>query len=179
MSSLDLEIAGLIMLLNEDSKTALPSLCESLERSKDVLLLCMGSNTEPELAHIALKEVQALSRWLADVRALQLSSSIAEGPHATSRTYVDHQDELLQIWGIELYEGTIGVAAILDVPIETNDWEIVSRRPCMVSAHKRHRNSAVSDVGILRTKVESDYVELWDCDGSLGRFEPLYGQWYC
>ncbi|CAI0649519.1 unnamed protein product [Colletotrichum noveboracense] len=174
MSSLDLEIARLIASLDEDSNAGVPSLRHSLRRSKDVLLRCVGSNARPELAHVALTEVQALSRWLDDVRALQLSSSIAEGPRATSWTYADHQDELLRIWGIELYEGAIGVAAILDVPMQNNEWETVSRRPCMASAHKRDRNSEVSVVGILETEIESDYVELWDCDGSLGRFEPLH-----
>ncbi|KAK1659763.1 hypothetical protein BDP55DRAFT_719577 [Colletotrichum godetiae] len=166
-SSLDREIAELIESLDEDSRTTVHRL-----RSK----------SSPELVRIAQTEVQALSRWLGDIKALQSSSFIAQGSRPTSWKYVDHQDELLCIWGLELYEGAVGVAAILDVPVQTIGWKTVSRLPSAQSAHRQDKgkeDSHTSNVDIADIEADDGSVDDSHHNGTLGRFEPLYGQWYC
>lgn len=181
-SSLDREIADLIESLEEDSQITVASLRQSFKSSKDILLRCVGSKPNPELVRIAQTEVQALSRWLGDIKALQSSSSIAQGSSATSWKYVDHQDELLCIGGLELYEGAVGVAAILDVPVQTMGWKTVSRLPSAQSADRQDKDnngSHASDVDMNDMEADDGSVDVSDHNGTLGRFEPLYGQWYC
>ncbi|KAF4474501.1 Cyclin-dependent kinase-like 4 [Colletotrichum fructicola Nara gc5] len=150
MSSLDCEIASLIVSLDDEANAQDPILRPSLRRSKEVLLRCVGSKANLELVHIALVEVWALSRWLDDIKALQFSSTVAGGSRAMSRKYVDHQDELLRTWGAELYEGAMGIAVILDVSTQPNSWKtVVSRRPRPASALTWDRESEVDPGGVV------------------------------
>ncbi|KAK1493937.1 hypothetical protein CABS01_17083 [Colletotrichum abscissum] len=181
-SSLDREIADLIKSLDEDAKVTVPRLRQSLQSSKNILLRCVGSRSSPALVRIALTEVQALSHWLGDIRALQSSSSIAQGSSATSWKYGDHHDELLCIWGLELYEGAVGVAAILDVPVQAIGWKTVFRLPSTQSAYRQDKDkkdSHTSNVDITDIEADDGSVDVSHHNGTLGRFEPLYGQWYC
>ncbi|KAK7433598.1 hypothetical protein Landi51_13856 [Colletotrichum acutatum] len=166
-SSLDREIADLIKSLDKDAQVTVPRL---------------RSRSSPALVRIALTEVQALSHWLGDIRALQSSSSIAQGSSATSWKYGDHHDELLCIWGLELYEGAVGVAAILDVPVQAIGWKTVSRLPSTQSAYRQDKDkkdSHTSNVDITDIEADDGSVDASHHNGTLGRFEPLYGQWYC
>ncbi|KAF4474194.1 Cyclin-dependent kinase-like 4 [Colletotrichum fructicola Nara gc5] len=150
MSSLDCEIASLIVSLDDEANAQDPILRPSLRRSKEVLLRCVGSKANLELVHIALVEVWALSRWLDDIKALQFFSTVAGGSRAMSRKYVDHQDELLRTWGAELYEGAMGIAVILDVSTQPNSWKtVVSRRPRPASALTWDRESEVDPGGVV------------------------------
>ncbi|KAF4881045.1 Cyclin-dependent kinase-like 4 [Colletotrichum fructicola] len=146
MSSLDCEIASLIVSLDDEANAQDPILRPSLRRSKEVLLRCVGSKANLELVHIALVEVWALSRWLDDIKALQFSSTVAGGSRAMSRKYVDHQDELLRTWGAELVgSGSYGV--VYKVVVQ---GQLVARKHMPLPGSGGLSPESLREIGCLR-----------------------------
>ncbi|WQF90430.1 hypothetical protein CDEST_15444 [Colletotrichum destructivum] len=175
-SELDRDLNTLIANLESEVIANAPTERRMLRKAKDALQRCLGSATVPEIASIALGEVKALLQWLDDYKKLRASSANVASPLATPRAAVDCHDGVLDKWASELYEGARGVASILDVDVENEQWEVVSRL----------QSETGQGLGPDGSEQNTPII-VWadDCEHSdgeamhdMGKFDPMYYEWY-
>lgn len=176
---LDQSLNSLIARLDTYVITSAPNERRALREAKNEFRRCLGSTALPEIASVALTEVTALSQWLDSYEELRRSSTNMAGSLITPCTVHDRHDDILRKWAFEFCEGARGVAFILDVFVEDDDWEVVSRTPPMVET-----GAGADTAGYGQNKLVMSYDESEQAGGDavhndwMGKFDPMYREWY-
>ncbi|WQF90366.1 hypothetical protein CDEST_15484 [Colletotrichum destructivum] len=176
---LDGSLNRLIARIETEVIASAPTERGALREAKNEFRRCLGSIVLPEVASIALTEVTALSQWLDSYEELRTSSTNMAGPLITPCAVHDRHDDMLRKWASELCEGARGVAFILNVGVEDDEWELVSRTQPKVEAGV---GPDTTDYGQNKLAMSDNESEQAGGDTVhndwMGKFDPMYREWY-
>ncbi|KAK2036899.1 hypothetical protein LZ31DRAFT_580364 [Colletotrichum somersetense] len=169
----------LIARLETEVIASAPTERWALREARDEFRRCLGSTALPEVANIALTEVTALSQWLDSYQELWRSSTNVASPLVTPSAVQHRHDDVLRRWASELFEGARGVAFILDVGVEADEWEVVSR-----TQPKEEAGAGAYTTGYGQNELVLLDDESGKAGGDavhndwMGKFDPMYREWY-